>query len=491
MLSEERQAVMRDVGESLAEPVDELVGDETITEGSPTESAAGLGETEEGVPQEPDGPPSVAAEAESAVEPEAEVTVAEDGATELEDEAEAAAKMDAERLPSEPSTPERDVQVFWRDKPEPLVPLELQTMIDDRYEIVEVLAVQEDEIHYMAHDLRGCWQCGFADNIIGDSFCAQCGVSLERKPEVRLLEVRQAEAEPSGGAPVAARLAHEGRTLLVVVEPSQETQASSEPESLRLLFGQRSHPGQVRELNEDGLLAMILAPTYESQTMPVQGLFAVADGMGGHEGGEVASRMALQIVAHRVLRTLILPGLDGEMVPEEEVAVRIHLAILAANDAIYLARQKAENDMGTTLTVAFVRDAHLFLGHVGDCRVYRWNAEGLEQLTTDHSVVASMVASGQAAPEDVYTHPHRSVIYRSIGDKPTVEVDVDRQSLAPGDRLVLCSDGLWEMLRTDGIQDVMLQESDPQVACDLLVSRANAAGGDDNISVVVLQVAVV
>jgi serine/threonine protein phosphatase PrpC len=160
---------------------------------------------------------------------------------------------------------------------------------------------------------------------------------------------------------------------------------------------------------------------------------------------------------------------------------------MAANDTVYLARQKAENDMGTTLTAAFVQDRHLFLAHVGDCRAYRWNVDGLAQLTTDHSVVASMVASGQATPDEVYTHPHRSIIYRSIGDKPMVEVDTDRLPLASGDRLILCSDGLWEMLRNEGIEDVMLQEADPQVACELLVKLANAAGGDDNISVIVVQ----
>jgi serine/threonine protein phosphatase PrpC len=128
------------------------------------------------------------------------------------------------------------------------------------------------------------------------------------------------------------------------------------------------------------------------------------------------------------------------------------------------------------------------VAHVGDSRAYRWNAEGLEQLTTDHSVVASMIAEGRAAPEELYTHPHRNVVYRCIGDKPTVEVDTDMLPLAPGDRIILCSDGLWEMIRDAGIEDVMLQEADPQAAADLLVKHASVAGGEDNISVIVLQV---
>ncbi|MFN2218305.1 MAG: PP2C family protein-serine/threonine phosphatase, partial [Anaerolineae bacterium] len=106
----------------------------------------------------------------------------------------------------------------------------------------------------------------------------------------------------------------------------------------------------------------------------------------------------------------------------------------------------------------------------------------------DHSVVASMIAKGQAEPEELYTHPHRSIVYRCIGDKPIVEVETDMLPVAPGDRIIVCCDGLWELVRDEGIEDVMLQEADPQIACDLLVRRANAAGGDDNISVIVVQV---
>jgi serine/threonine protein phosphatase PrpC len=163
---------------------------------------------------------------------------------------------------------------------------------------------------------------------------------------------------------------------------------------------------------------------------------------------------------------------------------------MAANDAVYLARQKRGNDMGTTLTTALIRDDRLFLAHVGDCRAYRWNAQGLEQLTVDHSVVAGMVSRGEAAPEEIYTHPHRSVIYRCIGDRPTVEVDADILPLSVGDRIILCCDGLWEMVRNEGVEDVMLQESSPQRACDLLVKHANLAGGEDNISVIIVQVEV-
>lgn len=384
--------------------------------------------------------------------------------------------------------PVDEVLAFWREEAESLVPEALGTVIADRYVVVEVLDAQEDQILYLAHDLRRCWQCGFEGDAPDEAFCAQCGAALDRKREVRLLELGDADAQPDNAEQAAVRLAHQDRTFLLLAESEPEVEAPAVLERICLLVGQYSDPGQVRELNEDSLLAMTLTPTYESQTGPVLGLFAVADGMGGHEGGEVASKMALQVLADQVLRAVVLPELAGEMVLEPEIVVRLRQAIMAANDAVYLARQKAGNDMGTTLTAAFIRDESLFLAHVGDCRAYRWNEDGLEQLSADHSVVASMIASGQVAPEEIYTHPHRSIIYRCIGDKPMVEVDADIFPLTAGDRLVLCSDGLWEMIRSEGIEDVMLQEADPQAACDLLVKHANAAGGDDNVSVMVIRV---
>jgi serine/threonine protein phosphatase PrpC len=315
---------------------------------------------------------------------------------------------------------------------------------------------------------------------------------MDHRPELRLLEFQSADREPSEEWVVVARLSHDSRNFLVVVEPEPdpppEEEAAPVPQSLCLRVGQRSDPGRVRELDEDSMFVLTMAPTYESRTGPVLGLYAVADGMGGHAGGEVASRMALQVLVERVLSTIILPEVAGELVLEEDILTFLRQATIAANDEVYLTRKKRESDMGTTVTTVLIRDSRLFLAHVGDSRAYRWNADGLDQLTTDHSVVASMIAEGQAEPEELFTHPHRSIIYRCIGDKPVVEVETDLLPVAAGDRIIICCDGLWEMVRDEGIEDVMLQEADPQVACDLLVRRANAAGGDDNISVVIVQV---
>ncbi|MBN1136889.1 MAG: protein phosphatase 2C domain-containing protein [Anaerolineae bacterium] len=388
--------------------------------------------------------------------------------------------------PGEEVVPEPDA--FWREDAVTLQPAPAGTVIDGRYALGDVLDMQSDRILYQARDLQRCWQCGFDGNAPSEAFCARCGAALERKPEVRILEVGDAEAESIDGERVVARLVHDGRAFLVLAEPEPPPQPAQAPGAVRLLVGQRSVPGQVRELNEDSLLILTLASVFQSQTGSAISLFAVADGMGGHEGGEIASKLALQVMAEGIVHDIILPSLVGQAIPDDGILSRLRQAVVAANDAVYLTRQKRGTDMGTTLTILLIRDQQLFLAHVGDCRAFRWDASGLVQLTVDHSLVATMVARGQITADEIYTNPQRSIVYRSIGDRPTAEVDTGMWALAPGDRLIVCSDGLWEMLHNEGIQDGMMAEADPQAACDLLVNRANAAGGDDNISVIVVEI---
>jgi serine/threonine protein phosphatase PrpC len=256
---------------------------------------------------------------------------------------------------------------------------------------------------------------------------------------------------------------------------------------MRMVVGQRTHPGQTRELDEDSLFALTMSYTYESAER-TSGLFVVADGMGGHEAGELASRIGIRTFAGHVLRDVLGREVAGEELDEDALLGALEHAMQATNERVFLERERRENDMGTTVTAALLRDWTLYLAHVGDCRAYRWGEDGLQQLTTDHSVIASMVASGAARPDEVYTHPHRSVIYRCVGDQPHIAVDTAAVPIEPGDRLVLCCDGLWEMLRDDGIEEVLLREADPQLACDAMVEAANEAGGPDNISVIIVQV---
>ncbi len=163
-------------------------------------------------------------------------------------------------------------------------------------------------------------------------------------------------------------------------------------------------------------------------------------------------------------------------------------AAQAANRAVYEARTGRGSEMSSTLTLALVVGDAAYVANVGDSRTYLWNAQGLKQVTRDHSLVQRLVDAGQLQAGEIYTHPPRNVIYQCVGDRPEVTADAFRLTLRPDDRLVLCSDGLWEMVRTEGLEEVLLAEPDPQRAAERLVQNANLAGGEDNISVIIVQV---
>ena len=221
--------------------------------------------------------------------------------------------------------------------------------------------------------------------------------------------------------------------------------------------------GRVRDGNEDDFLD-------QSNRL---GLVAVADGMGGHRAGEVASATALE-----ALRAAVA---SGEPLRD---------AIEGANDAVL---EKSVSDqefhgMGTTLTAGMLgSDGHLVVGHVGDSRAYLVRDGELSQITDDHSLVEEMVRSGELTPEQAEVHPRRSVITRALGIDPQVEVDEYPIELQPGDRILFCSDGLTTMVRPDEIASILGREPDLRRAAQLLVDAANAAGGEDNITAVIIE----
>jgi len=304
-------------------------------------------------------------------------------------------------------------------------------------------------------------------------------------------KVREALSPDIIGVEADDGVFHDGRFYLLLPEEEMVAIPSAEPAfpyGMTLSVGYASDVGQ-RDLDEDSLCVFTLAGVYESVVEPSMGLFIVADGMGGHEGGEVASKLAVQIIADQLIRNVLLRRFTEEERPLGE-AIRAHLiqAINHANERVYhLARERA-NDMGCTLTMALVIDGKAYIANVGDSRTYIYNREGLRQITTDHSVVASLIAAGTLEPEELYTHPDRHIVYRAIGAQPTVEVDIWEEGLVPGDTLLLCCDGLWEAIRDEGIEEVLLTEFDPQAACDEMIRRANQAGGEDNISVILVKV---
>jgi protein phosphatase len=230
-----------------------------------------------------------------------------------------------------------------------------------------------------------------------------------------------------------------------------------------LTVGSRTDVGCVREHNEDSLL--VKAP-----------LYVVADGMGGHAAGEVASELAV-----RTLEEAIVPGMDIEDVQR---------VVVEANDAILVAAQQGLGrlGMGTTLTAAIIEDDRLLLAQVGDSRAYLLQDGRLRQLTRDHSYVGELVAAGQLTEEEARVHPNRSVITRALGADLDLQPDLYELNLSCGDRLLLCSDGLTAMLEASAVQALLLAHPDPQRAADVLVDAAKEAGGFDNITVIVINV---
>ncbi len=257
------------------------------------------------------------------------------------------------------------------------------------------------------------------------------------------------------------------------------------PARLNLDFqlGRRTDPGKVRKNNEDSLLCIELSRMNQDTIQPIC-LVAVADGMGGHASGEQASNLVIDAIAQ--IGAFELVALQNPTF--EEFGDWIKRAAQAANQAVFEARQLAGNDMGSTLVLGLIIGSQAYLGHVGDSRIYLVNEDGIKQLSTDHSLVQHLISIGKITQDEAKTHPQRNVIYRSLGEKQQVEADFFTRQLFPNDHLLLCSDGLTNLVDDQKIQHVILEACSPQAACDQLVEAANEAGGEDNISVLVLKV---
>lgn len=301
--------------------------------------------------------------------------------------------------------------------------------------------------------------------------------------------------------------------------------------------------GRLRELNEDSFgIAEFVQGSTEHPTRV--GLYIVADGLGGHKGGEVASSIAVQTFSGEILARVVAPlvlGTGERSAPTNEAILQgMTRGVQSANERIYKARDSRQTDMGTTLVAVLVTGGKAYITNVGDSRLYlctknpteadttSMNAtrplikgtsplaslmplgrEGaritpmpaqntgelsnpddysLTQISVDHSLVQRLVELGQLNPEEAKVHPHRNFVYRSLGGAPPIEVDTFVRSLKPGDRLLLCSDGLNTMLEDSEVEDVLASESDPHLATRRLIDMANEAGGHDNITVLLIDI---
>ncbi|MCJ7548856.1 MAG: Stp1/IreP family PP2C-type Ser/Thr phosphatase, partial [Anaerolineae bacterium] len=254
-------------------------------------------------------------------------------------------------------------------------------------------------------------------------------------------------------------------------------------EHVSFTIGAHSDVGRLRKLNEDSPLFIDLSPMLTALSMSVS-VVAVADGVGGHSAGDVASRLTVEALSREtdILRTEVAGGqpLDAKS--------WITRAAAAANQAVFSEREAMRSDMGSTLVMALLVGRSATVLNVGDSRAYWLTPSGMRQVTTDHSLVQRLIAIGQLTPEEARNHPQKSVIYRVVGDTAKLASDLFEVSLSPGEALLLCSDGLTDMVEDRVLWYVWHEASSPQAACEELVDLANEAGGYDNITVVIAQI---
>lgn len=254
-----------------------------------------------------------------------------------------------------------------------------------------------------------------------------------------------------------------------------------EPQQLVYACGQSV--GKQRDHNEDYLYTFSVTSGGEGNHYPL-GLFIIADGMGGHQYGEVASSTAVRSLVGYMLKRFNAYLLDPSKGFEEPLQELMRAAI---NEAQHTVTQFAPGS-GTTLTVALVLGQQMTIGHVGDSRAYSIRPDGrVETLTRDHSLVKRLEELGQISSDEAVAHPQRNVLYRAIGQGDTLEPDIFTAPFPQPGYLVLCSDGLWSVVSEDNLFKILKDSTNLHHACQRMVAAANDAGGPDNISVILIQ----
>jgi len=241
-------------------------------------------------------------------------------------------------------------------------------------------------------------------------------------------------------------------------------------------YGIKSHKGMIRKINEDSLNVILGDSKMEAA-------FIVADGLGGHSAGEVASKMAVDYISS------FLKNMPVDL--EEDVFQDfVNKSVEEANAIIY--EKSIEPGplfgMGTTLVVAILFNKKMYIVHVGDSRAYMIRNGEMKQLTVDHSYIEELIKNGSLTRTEAQKHPKKNIITRALGCFEKVNVDNFSCDVFDGDKFILCTDGLTNMLSDDKIKDVVLLHDDPQDACNKLVEIANLSGGIDNITVIVIRI---
>jgi serine/threonine protein phosphatase PrpC len=242
--------------------------------------------------------------------------------------------------------------------------------------------------------------------------------------------------------------------------------------------------GMQRDINEDALFALSANLVSNSASIPM-GLYIVADGMGGHVSGEKASELATQAMVKQILPELTPPILG---LVEQYEADELKEVMAEGIRAAHLSIQAGAPGGGSTLTGLLLIEDWMAIAHIGDSRAYLFNVmQDPKVLTTDHSLVKRLEDLGQITADEAAIHPQRNVLYRALGQVEQVEAELISTRIPPGGYIALCSDGLWGAVPDQEIWRIIQSAADPQAACDLLLAAANAAGGPDNISVIIIK----
>jgi PPM family protein phosphatase len=262
-----------------------------------------------------------------------------------------------------------------------------------------------------------------------------------------------------------------------------DSKGNSRFEPQQLISGCGQSIGKQRDHNEDSLFAFSVTIGGEANTAPL-GLYIIADGMGGHQYGEVASSAAVRTIANYMLKrfhTYLINPSEGMEEPLQEM---MRAAITEAQRAVTLAAPGS----GTTLTAALVLGHQMTIGHVGDSRAYALRTDGrIEVLTRDHSLVKRLEELGQISSDEAAAHPQRNVLYRALGQGEVLEPDIFTTPFPQPGFLLLCSDGLWSVLPDDNLSHLVTTAPNLQGGCQSLIAAANDAGGPDNISAILVQ----
>lgn len=269
-----------------------------------------------------------------------------------------------------------------------------------------------------------------------------------------------------------------------------ETALTSDPPSRGILQPRQiisacaQSVGMQREHNEDALFTLTTTLTSDHNILPF-GLYIVADGMGGHQHGEIASGIAIRSMASFIVEKLFVPVLSVKPAsPEESLQEIMQAGVQESHRTI----TKQVPGGGTTLTAVLILGEQITIAHVGDSRAYLVDTEGeMEALTRDHSLVRRLEELGQITHEEAAIHPQRNVLYRALGQGEPFDPDVKTLRLPEGGRLLICSDGLWGVVSEEEIKKVLTSNLAPDQACQVLVDAANAAGGPDNITAILIR----